>query len=117
MFLQVTMPRQIKLMWDYECWPLWQHDGEIFDTVDPSSFPLSEQTLARLAAWASIPDKKLTEVEYPPDMTWTEDEKKRFEQEGLDLWKALRHELGRNYYVTYHSKAKGRVLLPEDESA
>jgi hypothetical protein len=111
------MRHRIKLMWDYGCWPLWQHDGQIFDNVDPATFPLSEPTRARLEAWSAIPDAKLAEVEYPPDMKWTAEEDQNFEAEGRALWLILQRELGPDYHVVYHSTSEGRVLLPEDESA
>ena len=103
-------------MWDYGCWPLWQHDGQIFANVDPSSLPLSALTLARLQAWAAIPDAKLAEVEYPTDIKWSADELRMFEAEGRALWTSLHRELGCNYRVVFHSAAEGRVLSPEDET-
>lgn len=108
------MRKQIKLMWDYGCLPLWLDDGQIFENVDPTTFPLSPSTLARLETWAAIPDTKLAEVEYPPDMKWSVDEKRDFEAEGRALWKSLQCELGPDYYVLYHSTMEGRVLSPED---
>lgn len=112
-----TMPHRIKLMWDYDCWPLWQHDGRIFVNVDPAGFSLSPSTLARLEAWSAIPDAKLAEVQNPQDMQWSAVEKQAFEAEGRALWSILRRELGPEYHVVYHSTTEGRVLLPEDETA
>lgn len=108
------MPRHIKLMWDYECWPLWQHHGQDFTNVDLASLPLSAPTLTRLQAWAAIPDAKLAEVEYPPDMKWSAEEKAAFEAEGRDLWRTLQRELGRDYHVVYHSMTEGRVLSSDE---
>ena len=111
----MTTPRRIKLLWDYGCWPLWQHDGQIFDNIDPASLPLSAPTLARLQAWAAIPDAKLAEVEYPPDMKWSAAEQRAFEVEGRELWRIIRRELGETFYVSYHNCLAGPVCAPEDD--
>ncbi len=103
-------------MWDYGCWALWQYDGQIFDNADPATFPLSASTLARLEAWSAIPDAKLAEVKYPPDIKWTAEEEQKFEAEGRALWVILQRELGSGYHVVYYSTTEGRVLLPEDET-
>ena len=110
------MPHRIKLMWDYGCWPLWQNDGQVFANVDSASLPISAPTLARLQAWAAIPDAKLAEVEYPPDMKWSADERRVFETEGRDLWRTLRRELGHDYHVVYRCTTERRILSPEDET-
>jgi hypothetical protein len=86
-------------------------------SVDPDSLPLSTATRARLQSWASIPDAKLAEhISAPQDITWTAEEKRTFEAEGRELWRMLQRELGRDYYVVYHSTAAGRILSPEDET-
>ena len=112
------MRRRIKLMWDYHCWPLWQHDGQIFDNTDPATLPLSAATLARLEAWAAIPDAKLAEhADCPQDISWAAHETQSFEAEGRALWRILQRELGEDYHIVYHSTAERRDLLPEDETA
>jgi hypothetical protein len=111
------MRRQIKLMWDYGCWPTWQQDGQIFINVDPATLALSTSTQAQLKAWAAIPDAKLAAVEHPPDITWTADEKQAFEAEGRELWRLLQRELAPDFVVSYHSTTERRVSLPEDDNA
>jgi hypothetical protein len=109
------VPSVVKLMWDYRCWPLWQHDGQIFDNIDPATVPLSAPTLARLEAWAAIPDAKLEQhIHCPQDISWGVDERQSFEAEGRALWEILRRELGEGYRVVYHSTTEGRVLLPKN---
>jgi hypothetical protein len=110
------MPQQIKLMWDYDCYPLWHFGGREVGNIDPDSLPLSPATRARLKAWAAIPDAKL-DRHNPPDTAtaWSEDEKLAFEAEGRQLWRALQQELGQAYGVVYHSSTEHRLLMPEDE--
>ncbi|MBK9305338.1 MAG: hypothetical protein IPM94_16120 [bacterium] len=112
----MTSPGRIKLMWDYGCWPLWQHDGQIYDNIDPASLPLSAPTLTRLQAWAAIPDAKLAAVEYPPDMKWSEGERQAFEVEGRELWLIICRELGEGYDVSYHNRQAGPACAAEDDA-
>jgi hypothetical protein len=107
------MCRHIKLMWDYGCWPIW--DSSVFGNIDPATLPLSASTRARLEVWSAIPDAKLAEVDYPPDMRWTAEEEESFEVEGRKLWRILRKELGEDFYVTYHNPSTGPVRIPEDD--
>jgi hypothetical protein len=44
----------IKVMADYECWPLWNGDN-----LDPDSLPLSTYLREQLAAWAERYDETL----------------------------------------------------------
>ncbi len=47
--------RTLKLMADYQCWPLWE-EGE---NLDPATLPLSAGLQARLTAWAEAFDASL----------------------------------------------------------
>jgi hypothetical protein len=112
------MPYRIKLMWDYHCWPLWHFGDDGVGNIDPDSLPLSADTKTRLETWAAIPDAKLAEhISAPQDITWSDEEMKSFETEGLELWKILRLELGPDFLVIYHSMSTGNDLLPENDSS
>jgi hypothetical protein len=111
--------RQLKLMWDYHCWPLWLYEGLEADSLsvntDPATLPLLPSTIARLSAWAAIPDAKLAEhIDAPQDMIWTDAETRSFEEEGRALWAELQREIGEEYYVVYFSMTAGRVLEPHE---
>ena len=110
------MQRRIKLMWDYNCWPLWETGGSQY-ALESDSLPLSQSTKDRLERWAAIPDAKLAEhMDNPPDITWTADETRSFEAAGRELWRILQRELGAGFCVVYHSTTERRDLLPEDET-
>jgi hypothetical protein len=109
------MPRHIKLMWDYQCWPLWETGGREY-ALEPESLPLSQATRERLSRWAAIPDTKLAAVAYPPDITWSAAEEKAFEAEGRALWRHIRRELGDGYAVSYHNPLAGPVCIPDDDT-
>jgi hypothetical protein len=114
--------RQLKLMWDYHCWPLWLYEGieadSVPENVDPATLPLSVTTIAQLLAWAAIPDAKLAaHMHVPQDISWTELEEKSFESDGRALWETLQHELGDEYYVVYFSNLDRRVMEPREDVA
>jgi len=99
----------IILMPDYECHPLWWRGDHEPGEIDPSSLPLSKDTVRDLNAWARTfdswldPDDPAGGPEPPPEAV------SAFEAEGVRLWKALRRELGDAYSVLYRN-VKGRVL-------
>jgi len=109
------MSRSIKLMWDYNCSPLWHHREEDVGDIDPNTLPLSTATKDRLEAWAAFPDAKL-DRNYPPDTVWTDEESAAHEAEGRALWRLLRTELGPNFRVAYRSAKEGRMLEPEQDT-
>jgi hypothetical protein len=42
--------RKIKVMADYDCWPLWETSPGI-ENVDPETLPISRELARDLAAW------------------------------------------------------------------
>jgi hypothetical protein len=89
----------IKVMADYECWPLW--NGE---NLDPNSLPLSAYLQEQLAAWAERYDETLLD-EYPPESGFSsESEAEQFVDDGRELARMLALELGQEYAVTYFNE-------------
>ena len=89
----------IKVMADYECWPLW--NGE---NLDPDSLPLSAYLREQLTAWAERYDETLLD-EYPPDSGFSsESEAERFVDDGRELATLLALELGSEFTVTYFNE-------------
>ena len=89
----------IKVMADYECWPLW--NGE---NLDPDSLPISKYLREQLAAWAERYDETLLD-EYPPDSGFSnESEAEKFVNDGRELAKLLALELGKEFAVTYFNE-------------
>jgi hypothetical protein len=105
--------RRIKLMPDYDCWPLWE-TGEDVGNIDPASLPISERLQERLEAWARRYDETLNR-ENPATSGFASSEvESSFEKEGVALCAALMAELGEGSEVVYFSQAIQR-LLREDE--
>ena len=92
--LPAAAPRAIKLMADYQCFPLWEASAGCQGNVDPCSLPLSEALRDELLAWARRYDATLDDED--PIASGFDDpvQERIFKQEGLRLADRLREELG-----------------------
>ena len=89
----------IKIMADYECWPLWKGEN-----LDPESLPLSMYLRGQLAAWAERYDENLLD-EYPPESGFSNEfEAEKFVDDGRELANILALELGKGFAVTYFNE-------------
>jgi hypothetical protein len=89
----------IKVMADYECWPLWKGEN-----LDPDSLPLSHYLREQLAAWAERYDETLLD-EYPPESGFSsESEAEKFVEDGRELAQILARELGNEFTITYFNE-------------
>jgi hypothetical protein len=57
--------RTIKVMADYQCFPLWEASPGEVGNIDPDDLPISHILKERLAAWARAFDATLS-MDYPP---------------------------------------------------
>lgn len=109
------MAQTIKLMADYQCWPLWWVDDARVGDIDPHDLPLTPRTIARLTTWAATFDATLNWQD-PAASVWPSPAARAaFEQEGIALWVRLREELQPDYTVVYKSQQHRRTLLDPDE--
>lgn len=95
----------LKLMADYDCWPLWWYAGtDAIGNVDPHTLGLTDATLGRLQAWSERYNSYLDREDpgHSPDPTPAEQE--AFEQEGIAIWRVLQHELRGRYQIVYYSE-------------
>lgn len=95
------MMRIIKLMADYQCFPLWENSPGVVGNVDPASLPISSNLTERLNDWASRFDTTLNS-DCPMSSGFLSDtEERKFINDGRYLCQALQAELGDGYLVTY----------------
>lgn len=107
---RIAMKKTIKLMADYQCYPLWWDEPELVGNIDPAKLPLSQETLDRLSNWTSAYDATLNQ-DYPPDSGFgSEEDAQAFEQEGISLWQQLQKELAPDYEVLYFSEQQRQLL-------
>lgn len=104
------MKRKIKMMADYECYPLWLIDTNQFMNIDPVTLPLSQETVKLLEEWAVIYDSTLKLDDPASSGFLNYQEQEAFEQQGVSLWKQLRQELSSEYEVFYFSELKRKLL-------
>ncbi len=102
------MSKILKLMPDYQCFPLWKTGGEI-GNVDPDDLPLTNDLKVALRNWSACYDRTLNQ-EYPPDSAFASPaEEEAFEVEGRRLWQTLQEQLGPDYRVVYYSSRDNRL--------
>ena len=107
----------LKLMPDYDCWPLWAIENWGPGNVDSATLPLSEQMIARLYAWAEAFTQTLNQ-DCPPEAGFPNREaEERFEREGLKLWLELRAQLQTDYCIKYHSSEYHKLFDSPEEWA
>lgn len=100
--------RVIKLMADYQCYPLWEASPGIVGNIDPEDLPISSSLQQKLIAWAEKFTATLNMDDPPRSGFESEQEASEFRQEGAMLAQYLRNELGANYVVTQRIVASVR---------
>ena len=100
-FSKVLMVKRIKLMPDYNCYPIWDMDE--VDNINPQDLPLKTETIHRLNAWADLFECGLDWHDPGGKSLWSEEDTNLYQQEGLSLWHQLHQELTPEYKVYYFS--------------
>ncbi len=104
------MRQQIKMMPDYQCFPLWRAGAGEVGNVNPSTLPLSAATVSALEQWAKVFDGWLNMEDPASTPEVGADEVEEFERKGLELWDIVRRELGFEYQVIYKSVKDGTLF-------
>lgn len=109
------MHQTIKLMADYQSWPLWWSGDHDPGNIDPALLPISPEVQARLQAWADTFDSFMDWDNPSSSDEPSPDQFVSFEQEGFKLWCELRKQLAPEYTVEYFSATRRRIFTdPED---
>lgn len=97
--------QRLKLMADYQCFPLWWLGGRPIGMIEPDVLPLSEELKRRLSGWAAVYDRLMqTDYRWP-----TAAAQAAFVREGRVLLAALRDALGPGYEVWYFNDLTGQL--------
>lgn len=108
--------KAIKLMPDYNTFPLWHYEGEEVGAIDPIQLPLTGHLPERLTRWAKWYDTTLNQ-EYPPDSGFRSvGELIAFDKEGVLLWRDLRLALAKEYKVVFYSLLLAKVLTQPEQA-
>lgn len=94
---------RLKVMPDYECFPLWDEGAlpENNPNLDPRKLPLSQCLVDDLLAWAGQFDATLKRDDPAASGFSTAAEDRRFQDEGRQLAKRVADELGSSAIVRY----------------
>ncbi len=95
--------RQIKLMADYDCFPLWEESPGTVGNIDPSDLHISEGLRRRLIEWSEEYDATLNQDDPIASGFESRSDEKMFSLRGQKLRKELEEELGPGYVVTYQA--------------
>ena len=91
--------RSIKLMTDYQCYPLWEASPGQVGNIDPSTLPISSDLIAQLKEWARIYDSTLNLDDPARSGFKNDEEKSEFEKFGIEIAERLKNELGSGYIL------------------
>ncbi len=111
------MQETIKLMADYECFPLWKSGEAGTANLAPENFPLSAEIKKRLISWAEWYDSTLNPDDPISSGFVTKEDEQAFEEEGRSLCKILLKELKGVYNVVYFSESASELPEFQGENA
>lgn len=101
--------RNLKLMPDYGCYPLWETLDSGLDNINPERLGISRDLAEALNHWACEYDAILN-MDDPADSRFPSEESElRFESMGRHLFEALQRELGGKFTVSYFSQKAGKL--------
>lgn len=103
----------IKLMADYQCWPLWHHGGTQVGNIDPRRLELSRALVADLQRWSEVYESHLNPGD-PASISWTKEEEAEFEGIGRKLCLRLAAEVRGRFEVVYSSACIPAEALSEE---
>ncbi|CAB3797233.1 hypothetical protein [Pararobbsia alpina] len=92
--------RTIKLMADYQCFPLWEASLGVVGNIDPKGLQISPSLRQGLMTWAAKFDATLNMNDPASSCFESEQAASEFRQEGEVLAQRLQEELGAAYVVT-----------------
>ena len=91
--------RTIKLMADYECFPLWEASPGQVGNINPDEIPISSTLRLRLARWAAAFDATLDRDDPAQSGFKNTDARAEFKKVGIEIGEQLTRELGSDYLV------------------
>lgn len=98
----IVKARILKLMADYDCFPLWEQSESGVENVDPASLPISAGLRDMLDDWAQRYDDTLNRDDPARSGFRTPDAEATFKGDGEVLLQRLRTELKQDYVIIAH---------------
>jgi hypothetical protein len=91
--------RTIKLMADYDCFPLWEILDDGLENIDPLDLPISEDLHDALQNWTDKYNATLKDDDPISSSFASNEEEEAFKEEGEELFQWLKKELGENFKI------------------
>jgi len=89
--------RHLRVMADYDCWPVWDLDQVV--NIDPSTLPIPKELQVALARWQANFDAILVRADPASTRFESDAAKTAFAAEGRRLATELQAALGPGYVV------------------
>lgn len=99
-------PQKIRLMTDYDCFPLWLLLPDGIRNISPDELPISDNLKRDILGWAARYDLTLRREDPALSGFVSIQEEEDFDNTGMGLWASLRYELGEGFDVVYFSQIK-----------
>ena len=93
--------RTIKMMADYECFPLWEASPGQVGNIDPATLPISKHLQDDLLSWAAAYDLTLNREDPLSSGFSTPQQEEAFRKTAQELAYRLKTELGSDHSVTW----------------
>jgi len=109
------MVKRVRLMAEYNAYPLWSLETSSIGPINPDDLPLSKETLFLLQGWSKKYQTQLNIADPTNSAYFNQDELIEFENEGIRLWLKLREELFAEFEVEYFSEIMQKHLKNPSE--
>lgn len=95
---------KLRLMADYECYPLWVSEPGKVLNVNPEKVPISVGLVCDLREWSSLYDATLNREDPARSGFDSAEEEREFKRSGEILARRLQDELGMSYEIEYFGR-------------
>lgn len=92
---------KVKLMPEYECYPIWVENKGLFDNIKPEKLPISPGLAIDIMEWSKIYEKTYNHKNPIESGFLTDIDKEFFCNRGIILKERLALELGSNYDIVF----------------
>ena len=101
--------RNIKLMADYGCFPLWEATEKSLVNLNPEDLDLPKELSESLDQWASDYEATLNRGNPVISEFSSKEDGHKFEIQGRQLHQKLKKQLGLDFHVTYFSAGESKL--------
>lgn len=101
--------RSLKVMADYDCFPLWETDQSGLRNLNPKDLPISRELACSLMAWAIEYDQCFDNTDPKMSGFPTRRLHEEFVRKGWVLAASLQTELGSGWTILYFNDLEGDI--------